>query len=386
MTNEQPDIIGYIGRFQPAHKAHIETIERACMIARKRVVILVGSANQPRTIKNPWTWNERADMIYASLTPAAKEKVTILPLRDILYNDPAWEQSVQEIFASVADEDDTIKLIGYTKDETSYYMKAFPQWGDPIEMENIEDLHATDIRTAMFEDKDFDAEIGRYLPKGIHDYIKSFMLTTEYDKLVSEYEFKLYHDRMWNMDKRLDYFLERELPSFSAGERRAIEAATILLRNNYRVAPYEPTFNTTDMIVVKSGHILLVRRRAAPGLGLYAMPGGYLNPKEWSKDGALRELKEETKIKDVPAIIRSNIKADDVFEHPERSTRGRIITRAFISELPSGGPLPKITAADDAERAKWVPLSVFEKMEDQMFEDHYHIIKIMLARLPKENR
>lgn len=389
MTNEQPDIIGYIGRFEPAHKAHIETVERACMIAKKRVIILVGSANQPRTIKNPWTWNERADMIYDSLTPAAKEKVTILPLRDILYNDPAWEQSVQEIFASVADKDDIIKLIGYTKDETSYYMDAFPQWGDPIEMENIEDLHATDIREAMFENKDFDAEIGRYLPKGIHDYIKSFMLTTEYDKLIGEYNFQLNHDRMWNMGKMLDYFVEQELDipyGDWEGNENVVMAVLEKLRKDYVVAPYEPTFNTTDMIVVKAGHILLVRRRAAPGLGLYAMPGGYLNRKEWSKDGALRELKEETKIKVPPTIIRSNTVADDVFEHPDRSTRGRIITRAFIAELPSGGPLPKITAADDAERAMWVPLSVFEKMEDQMFEDHYHIIKIMLAMLPKERR
>ena len=79
-------------------------------------------------------------------------------------------------------------------------------------------------------------------------------------------------------------------------------------------------------------------------------------------------------------FIKSNIKADFVFEHPERSIRGRIITHAFICVLPSVGPLPKITGADDAEKAKWVPLSVFEKMEDQMFEDHYSIIKNMLAR------
>ena len=385
MTNAQPDKIVYIGRFRPAHKAHIETVERACMIAKDSVIIIVGSANQPRTIKNPWKWDEVADMVRASLSPTAREKVVVLPARDILYNDPAWEQSIQEIVSAVTDEDDIVNIIGCNKDETSYYIEAFPQW-ETIEMENIDDLHATDIRRAMFEDLDFDKEIGKFLPKGIHDYIKSFMLTPEYDKLVKEYEFQLSHDRMWNMNKMLDYFMERELSSFSAGEQKVVETTITLLRNNYKVAPYEPTFNTVDLIIIKAGHVLLARRKHYPGMALYAIPGGYLNPKEWSIDGAMRECKEETKIKEPPMIIRSNIKANHVFEHPERSIRGRVITRAYISQLPTGGPLPKITAADDAERVRWVPLSVFAKMEDQMFEDHFHIINAMIAKLDKEGK
>ncbi len=376
--NTQADNIVYIGRFQPAHKAHIETIQRAALVANKRVIILGGSANQPRTTKNPWKWDERADMIRASLTPSAREKVIILPLRDIIYNENAWNQSVQEIVDSVVDESDVTKIIGYTKDETSYYIESFPQW-DTIEIENIEDLHATDIRNAMFENLDFESKIGRYLPKGIHDYIQSFMLTPEYDKLVKEYQFQLTHERMWNMDKMLDYFEQKEIYENNnwEGNESTVIAVLNTLREKYKVAPYEPSFNTVDVVVIKSGHVLLVRRKTEPGKNLYAMPGGYLNSKEWSIDGMLRELKEETKIKVPPAILRSNIRADKVFEHPERSIRGRIITRTYIIELPSHGPMPKITAADDAERVKWVPFSVFEKMEDQTFEDHFSIINKM---------
>jgi bifunctional NMN adenylyltransferase/nudix hydrolase len=386
MTIEQPDDIVYIGRFRPAHTAHIQTVERACLLARKRVIILVGSANQPRTTKNPWKWDEVSDMIYASLSDAAKQKVTILPLRDIIYNENKWNESVQEIVASVVDVGDNVKLIGHSKDETSYYLNAFPQWGDPIEIENIEDLHATDIRNAMFKNEDFDSTIGRYLPKGIHDYIKSFMLTEEYEKLVEEYEFDVRHERMWDTDLMLDYFLEQEKrnPKWE-GSWDVVEAVVNTLRGAYRVAPYKPTFNTTDAVVVKSGHVLLVRRKHAPGKGLYAIPGGYLNPSEWSLDGAIRELKEETKIKEPPALLKSNARLNHVFEHPKRSIRGRIITRAYIIELPPNGPLPKVTAADDAKAAVWVPLSVFKKMEDQMFEDHFHIINTMIDKLSKEN-
>jgi len=378
----QPDKIVYIGRFRPAHKAHIETVERACMIAKDNVIIIVGSANQPRTIKNPWKWDEVADMIRASLTPSALKKVVIVPARDILYNDPEWEKSIQEIVASVTDEKDVVNIIGYTKDETSYYINAFPQW-DTIDMENIEDLHATDIRRAMFENLDFDEEIGKFLPKGIHDYIKSFMLTVEYDKLLEEWECEEKNIRQWNQKKMLEYFIKEELDTFEEGEQEVVLRTLALLSQKYVVAPYANIRQTVDMVVVKSGHVLLIRRKHTPGKGLYAIPGGYLEEKEWSLDGALRELKEETKIKEPPNLLLSSVGANHVFEHPERSIRGRVITRAYIIKLPNG-PLSKITAADDAQRAMWIPLSVFAKMEDQMFEDHFHIINSMIAKLPKE--
>ena len=51
-----------IGRFQPVHNAHYEIIRRATQLA-KQVVIIVGSAKQPRTYKNPWTGHERRLML-----------------------------------------------------------------------------------------------------------------------------------------------------------------------------------------------------------------------------------------------------------------------------------------------------------------------------------
>ncbi len=348
-------------------------------MANKRVIVLIGSANQPRTTKNPWKWHERADMIYAGLSEKAKEKVTILPLRDMIENE--WIKNVQEIIASVVDENDVVNIIGHTKDKTSYYIDAFPQW-DTIEVENIDDLHATDIRTALFENNNFNEEIGRMLPAAIHDYIQSFMLTPEYESLIKEYQFNQFHERSWDMGKMLDYFEKKELDESNKWENDEGVVMAVLdrLREAYYVAPYKPSFNTVDMLVVQSGHILLVRRRAQPGRGLYAIPGGYLEHDEWSIDSALRELKEETKIKVAPEILRSNIKADDIFEDPNRSIRGRVITRAFIIELPAG-ELPKVKGSNETDNVKWVPLSVFEKMEDQMFEDHYLIVKTMINRL-----
>lgn len=377
--NTIPDAIAFITRCQPAHKAHIEIINRAAQLANKQVIVLIGSANKPRTTKNPFKWHERAEMIIAALSDKVKEKVTILPLRDMIEND--WITAVQETVDSVTDEDDVINIIGHTKDRTSYYLDVFPQW-DTIEVENIDDLHATDIRTAMFEGNDFTKSMGHMLPAGISDYIQSFMLTPEYDILVKEYEFDRAHDRAWDMGKMLDYFEKKELNETNNWENDESVVMAVLdrLRDAYYVGPYEPSFNTVDMVVIQSGHVLLVRRRAQPGKGLYAIPGGYLERYEWSIDSALRELKEETKIKVAPEILRSNIKADEVFEDPNRSIRGRVITRTYIIELPPG-ELPKVKGSNETDNVKWVPFGVFEKMEDQMFEDHYLNIKTMMNRL-----
>jgi bifunctional NMN adenylyltransferase/nudix hydrolase len=43
------------------------------------------------------------------------------------------------------------------------------------------------------------------------------------------------------------------------------------------------------------------------------------------------------------------------------------------------GERPRVQGGDDAAEAQWVPLSSFERMQAQVFEDHYHITQRMLA-------
>ena len=62
MSKKHYDYIVFIGRMQPPHLAHIKIIERALDQASK-VIVLFGSANQPRTPKNPWNWHEREEMV-----------------------------------------------------------------------------------------------------------------------------------------------------------------------------------------------------------------------------------------------------------------------------------------------------------------------------------
>lgn len=340
------DYIVYIGRFQPPHLAHIQIIKQALKQA-ENVIILAGSANQPRTIKNPFTWQERKEMIIASLPEHLSSHVIVRPLHDIMYNDQLWARQVQGIIEQLTSaiamgtpgDDPKIGIMGHSKDETSYYLKMFPQW-ELIDVDNIEDMHATDIRNALFtadSEDDFELMIGRNLPVGIHDWLRTFMLKPEYEQLVREYEFIKKYKEAWNS------------------------------------APYAPTFVTVDSVVIQAGHVLLVRRRAEPGKGTYAMPGGFVGHDERIIDATIRELREETKLKVPAPVLRGSIKKQKVYDKPDRSLRGRTITHASLIEL-SPGPLPKVKGSDDADKAVWVPLSTFARMEDQMFEDHWHII------------
>ena len=64
------DTLVLIGRFQPFHNAHLEIIKRSTALCDKLIVI-TGSAAQPRTYKNPFTSQEREQMIKAATSGLA---------------------------------------------------------------------------------------------------------------------------------------------------------------------------------------------------------------------------------------------------------------------------------------------------------------------------
>jgi bifunctional NMN adenylyltransferase/nudix hydrolase len=96
--------------------------------------------------------------------------------------------------------------------------------------------------------------------------------------------------------------------------------------------------------------VLVLRRRVHPGRGLIALPGGSLHQDERVVDGMLRELREETGLKVPRPVLEGSTAASQVFDAPERSARGRVITHAYLIQLKAGA-LPAVCGADDADRA-----------------------------------
>jgi bifunctional NMN adenylyltransferase/nudix hydrolase len=335
------NIAVFIGRFQPFHNGHLsvilEGLERA-----DHLVVLVGSAGSPRCHRNPFTFDERSRMIRESIPAHLRNRVRIKPLEDAAYNDSRWIHRVQSNEPNTA-------LIGHSKDHSSYYLKLFPQWGS-IDVPNCKNINSTRIRNAYFSNivemwlSDSDGHKIGDLPQGhivtpeVRLFLIEFINTPAYKIIKDEYEFILKYRASW------------------------------------AVAPYPVNLVCVDAVVIKSGHVLMIERGAYPGKGQMALPGGYLNVNERAVDGMIRELREETGLKVPDKVLRGSIKSHDIFDNLNRSSRGRVITIAYLIDL-GKGPLDKVKGSDDAAKAQWIPLSNLKR--DEIFEDHIDIIAFL---------
>ena len=286
-------------------------------------------------------------MLRAALGSDA-DRVIVRHRVDHLYNEGAWQADVQQHVADVVRaagkplSETRIGLIGHEKDETSWYLHAFPQW-DLIDVPFASGLSATELRDHLFSEDDGALRlVEANVPKPVFETLQAFRKTRTFAQLAEEY---------------------RHIVAYRAA---------------WANAPYPPTFTTVDAVIVHSGHVLLVKRGAQPGKGLWALPGGFVNQHETLLTAVLRELKEETRIKLPLPVLRGSLKGQRVFDDPERSQRGRTITHAFHFEFPSGD-LPPVRGSDDAARARWVQLAEARQMRELLFEDHYFILEHFLG-------
>jgi bifunctional NMN adenylyltransferase/nudix hydrolase len=328
-----------IGRFQPLHSAHLEIIKR-CTALTDQLVVVVGSANQPRTYKNPFTFDERSRMIRAA-TAGLSMRVYVEPNIDTIYNDQAWAVRVQGIHSKYRCLGTKDAIIGHKKDDSSFYLDMFPQWAY-INVEEIEPLSAVNIRDLYFKSDVNMKFIKGVVPETTFEFLEQFRATSEYEQIIKEREFVANY------------------------------------KKQYASLPYPPIFSTADAVVIQSGHVLMIKRRSEPGKGLWALPGGFVNANtdKSVEDAAIRELREETGIKVPAPVLRGNIQRSKVFDAVDRSARGRTITHAFYIQLPDG-ELPRVKGLDDAEKARWVPIA--EVKSEECFEDHYEILQHFLG-------
>lgn len=342
-TKKNPyDAIVYIGRFQPFTNAHYAIVKHALSLADK-VIIVIGSARRARSFRNPWTAEERKEMI-SSIKGFKDKDIQFVLQPNSNYNFNWWIKDVQEQVSKLTTTDDKkIGIIGYKKDASSYYLNYFPQW-DLIEMPELADgLSATEVRQDWFNHR---INTSLSVPKEVFGWLERWetQFVAAYQQISKEYTFIEEYKRKWAN------------------------------------APFQPIFVTTDAMVICKGHILLIRRKNNPGKDLYGMPGGFIEPTEYLKDSAVRELKEETHISVDKAVLKNSIKLVKVFDDPYRDPRGRAITHCFLFNL-NLKELPRVKGSDDAYGARWIPLGDLDQMQNMFFGDHYQIIKNMLGQI-----
>jgi len=331
------DFLVFIGRFQPFHAGH-QAVVRTALAQSRRVILLIGSAEQPRSTRNTFTFEEREQMVLTAFENSDAARIDCVPLIDVIYDDARWVKSVEDAVASVVTQHlhtiptPKVGLVGHYKDPTSYYLSLFPHW-DTVTVDSYRGISATPIRDAYLLGT---LPLRDHIPQSTLDFLTRFQRSEVYPVLQEEARYIAEYKQSW------------------------------------RVAPYPPTFVTVDAAVVHDGHILLVERGNLPGRGLWALPGGFLDPEETLFAGCLRELREETQIALTDAMLRAAYRKQRTFDEPHRCERGRAITQGFYFELDASQPRPIVEGADDAKHAFWWPLD--EIRSTQMFEDHYAII------------
>jgi bifunctional NMN adenylyltransferase/nudix hydrolase len=399
----------YIGRFQPLHLGHTHVIDEA-LKKYDGLVILIGSANQARDIKNPFVYEERKSMIEAYLAYANTAKpVWIKPLVNQVYNNPKWQQSVQELVYSVLPnpQDVEVTITGSDRDDTTWYVHAFPQWKKDLKpaVPEGQDLSATKLRKALFTNEVPIGQVGSIendIPPTTLRFLDNFAKTTYFVGLKDEFTFNEKYRSQFGRGEinkliaRYEEF-EEDGPGFDiVGIKEDLKA----LRET--ISPYPPMFVTTDVVVIQSGHVLVVERGALPGKGLWALPGGFLASRLKLRDNAIKELIEETGIrlttgkrwKEVTEeILTRSIIGKEVFDDPDRSLRGRTVTVAYLIHLDDTKPLPLVHGMNapleetggkievETANAMWIPIAQARANRHRWFEDHPDILDTMLGMI-----
>lgn len=348
-----------MGRFQPFHNGHLELVHQAFQFSKK-VLILVGSANRCRSVKNPFTFSEREQFIINAIREAMPDRMQdlyIRPMKDYLYEENRWIQHVQEevdkelldlegelCMAGKHASDMKVTIFAHNRDESSYYIRKFPQW-DLIELPEFQGgISATYVRDLLAKNSDM---IKTVVPFSVRqDLVIWASQGKNYSNFLAEYNF------------REKYMKQIETSYW----------------------PY--IRQTVDAVVTCKGHILVVKRKACPGKNTWALPGGHMDNSDVSLEhAAVRELIEETNIGVKPSVLWNCMSEGKCFSHKDRSELCRTVTQAYHFPL-NTGDLPALKAADDAAAAEWVTFAQFETLRNSglIFSDHGDVASYFINR------
>lgn len=138
-------------------------------------------------------------------------------------------------------------------------------------------------------------------------------------------------------------------------------------------APREAQVRLTVDLVIFTVHdgalqVLLIERGVPPFEGRWALPGGFILTGESLEAAAIRELQEETSVRDV------YLEQLYTFGDPDRDPRGRVVTVAYYALIASDRAL---RAGTDASAARWWTVNDHPRLAF----DHDDILHYAVERL-----
>ncbi|MFA5102099.1 MAG: nicotinamide-nucleotide adenylyltransferase [Candidatus Thermoplasmatota archaeon] len=148
----------FIGRFQPFHQGHLLLLQRLTT-QYEEIIIGLGSSQYHDTADNPFSEEERIQMIIRSLDAVGIQNYRIVPIPDI-HNPPKW---VDHVCSLVSDFDVIIANNPFTR-------KLFSEKGYVVKGTKYFDrkrYSGKEIRRRMMQNENW-AEL---VPRAVFDFI-----------------------------------------------------------------------------------------------------------------------------------------------------------------------------------------------------------------------
>jgi nicotinamide-nucleotide adenylyltransferase len=152
-----------IGRFQPFHLGHLEALQFALSKVDKvdKLWVGLGSSNKPVQKNNPFSAEERKQMILSSIDDTMKEKISIYFIPD-LDNHVKWIEKIDTIvpkFDIIFSNDELTKHL--------YSKRSVQVIAIPFLNRNV--LSGTNIRDLIISDQKWD----NLVPQGTRNFLKN---------------------------------------------------------------------------------------------------------------------------------------------------------------------------------------------------------------------
>ena len=116
--------------------------------------------------------------------------------------------------------------------------------------------------------------------------------------------------------------------------------------------------------------VLLIKRSQEPFAGKYALPGGFVDINETLEEAAIRELMEETGLKNIRLV------QIHTFSNPDRDPRERVISTAYSAVINDEYQY-QLRAGSDAAEVEWIELSNLPHLAF----DHNEIIQVAIDKM-----
>lgn len=330
-----------IMRAQPLHKGHEHIIKEAlskCLTEpNSRLLVLLGSSNKVRSMKNPFTFGERQKMVREVFD---YDDYLIQPLPDFDYDDNAWEENLHKTINNAAKKFFGSQyylpvLVSGDKDGDDELRKSWARGAEVLSVSAKEllgySLSATSIREEMCK--------GRVPVELLPNY--------DYDLLLKGFD-----------------FLKKESENIAK------------YKELWKGVPFPVQFSATDALIRdSSGRYLLIERGGDIGEGYLALVGGFLEEDLTYEENMKKEVKEEVGI-DLDSVPHS-IVTSWLCDEPNRDVRARITTVAFLVQLHTNfKDIDNLCAGDDAKGIYFCNSEGF--LDTPMWADHCGIARKLL--------